>query len=531
MGDVIEVSWTDILEEEGILKRGYGCIPKYAMLDPSLSITAKSIYAYFCACAGSGTTTFPGRDTIVFHLNINKDTYHKYSKELKDNGYISVRKAAPRPGQGNKFTHNVYTIEAYPKRFSEDPRFQDQGDRRTIALEGIKAAGYGLIPRMVMEDPRISAKAKALYAYLASYTGGGKSAFPELKKTLYFLHISNSTYKILIKELVKVNFVEVIQRHVGGRLSVNDYYLISNPNLAKVSTDTFYNKRKAVITSQKPEVKVVPQKESDPGATAQAQEILQNIPLPNVSVQAQEILQNFSRAEVSVLVQELQRKLSQPDASSQGVEFSDTGDYSNLEHEAPEIVGKEGFIQEAEISDTGIQDMVKQDEGIQDTEEQDKGKQDTQKPDTIKNSSSINSFSIINSINQHQAQTPLCDWFDSMDKTDIEREIKEEMGFYAVEQGRGKYAEDMYASLITLVVDTISRKQPSIWIGKELHTREEVIERLYQLTYWEYDYVIESVNSIGHEIRNLQAYYLASLYNAKKNLMLRDAKDIAKDIY
>lgn len=459
MGDVIEVSWADMLEEEGILKRGFGSIPKYAMLDPNLSITAKAIYAYFCACAGSGTSTFPGRDTIVFHLNLNKDTYHKYSRELKESGYISVRKAAPRPGQGSKFTHNIYTIEANPKRFSEDPRYKKPGENESIAFEGIKSAGYGLIPRMVTEDPRLSAKAKALYAYLASYTGGGKSAFPEVKKTLYFLKISHSTYKILLKELVNVNYVVVIQRRVSGRMGVNDYFLVHNPSIGNVKHNTSCNHQK-------------------------------------------------------------------PDFSSPSSEMTD-----NLQ----EVSNGVGTPPQVEISDTETSDKEIQDAEKWDTKTSDVDIPDAQKSDSIINNTAINSFSITNlstisQINPQKRQsTYLCDWLDGLDKIDLEREIKENMGFYAVEQGEVKFEKETYEYLISLVVDTISRKEETIKIGSRLHGREEVAERLYDLTYEEYEYVIESVANIKHEIRNLAAYYLASLFNAKEGLMHKTAQEVLRD--
>lgn len=487
MGDVIEVSWADMLEEEGILKRGFGSIPKYAMLDPNLSITAKAIYAYFCACAGSGTSTFPGRDTIVFHLSLNKDTYHKYSKELKESGYISVRKAAPRPGQGSKFTHNIYTIEANPKRFSEDPRYKKPGENESIAFEGIKSAGYGLIPRMVMEDPRLSAKAKALYAYLASYTGGGKSAFPEVKKTLYFLKISHSTYKILLKELVNVNYVVVIQRRVSGRMGVNDYFLVHNPSIGNVSHNTSCNHQKTDFSSP--------------------------------SLEMTDNLQKLSS-----------RAIALPQ-----VEISDAEKPDIKNHVTRESFGGEGSPPWVYFSDMGISDKEIQDTEEWDAETSDADIPDTQKSDSIINNTAINSSSITNlstisQINQHKCkQTYLCDWFDGLDKIDLEREIKENMGFYAVEQGEVKFEKETYEYLISLVVDTISRKEETIKIGSRLHSREEVAERLYDLTYKEYEYVIESVANIKHEIRNLAAYYLASLFNAKEGLIQKIAQEVLRD--
>lgn len=478
MGDVIEIRWADMLEEAGIFKRGFGSIPKYAMLDPNLSITAKAIYAYFCACAGSGSTTFPGRDTIVFHLNINKDTYHKYSKELRENGYISVRKAAPNPGQGSKFTHNIYTIEPNPKRFSEDPRFKKTGTTDSISFEGIKSAGYGLIPRMVTEDPRISAKAKALYAYLASYTGGGKSAFPEVKKTLYFLKISHSTYKTLLNELVKVNYVVVIQRRsVNGRMGVNDYFLVQNPSIANASNKTSSNQQGVSV----------------PGRNSKMTDNLQE-----------------SSGRLDVIPQ---------------VKISDMESQCVKQEIICESIGGEEVAPWVDFSDMEISDADKRD-----TENPDAEIPDTQKSDSIINKFSINNSSKINQINQQKRRASyLCDWFDMMDRVELEEEIRDRMGFYAVEQGFSKYEKEKYEYLISLVVDTISRKDDFIKIAGRPHSREEVVERLYELSYEEYDYVIESVAAISHEIRNKDAYYLASLFRAKEGLEHKIALEIMRD--
>ena len=48
-----DMTLPDRLRLEGVNCLGYGVVPKYAMLDRDLSITAKAIYAYFCSMSGS----------------------------------------------------------------------------------------------------------------------------------------------------------------------------------------------------------------------------------------------------------------------------------------------------------------------------------------------------------------------------------------------------------------------------------------------------------------------------------------------
>ncbi len=225
MDEVIEAGWGDTLTEEGIFAHGYGAVPKFVMLDPSLRLPAKSIYALLCSYAGNGETAFPSRDTIVSRLGLNKDTYYKYFNELLESGYITVERTAPNRRDCG-FMHNVYRIESRPPRFTASPGYQAEGS--TLSLGGIKGAGYGLIARSVMDSSAISCKAKGLYAVLASFTGGGKSAFPSIAALTYYTGISRNTYQKLIRELIDANLVEVVQRN-NGRMGVNDYYLVERP--------------------------------------------------------------------------------------------------------------------------------------------------------------------------------------------------------------------------------------------------------------------------------------------------------------
>ena len=86
MGDLI----SNQLQVEGVNCKGFGIIPKYVMIDNDLAIEAKTIYAYICSLAGNGKTAFPARDRILTDLQISKDAYYKYFRQLLDNGYIVV---------------------------------------------------------------------------------------------------------------------------------------------------------------------------------------------------------------------------------------------------------------------------------------------------------------------------------------------------------------------------------------------------------------------------------------------------------
>ena len=74
----------DELRTQGVLCRGYGILPKYPMLDETLTLEAKGIYALLCSYAGSGSTAFPGWQRIVGLLGVNKDTYYKHLRLLTE---------------------------------------------------------------------------------------------------------------------------------------------------------------------------------------------------------------------------------------------------------------------------------------------------------------------------------------------------------------------------------------------------------------------------------------------------------------
>ena len=69
---------SSVLCVEGVNCKGYGLLAKYAMMDHELSLESKTVYAYLCSLSGSGTYTFPCRDTILNDLQICKSAYYKY---------------------------------------------------------------------------------------------------------------------------------------------------------------------------------------------------------------------------------------------------------------------------------------------------------------------------------------------------------------------------------------------------------------------------------------------------------------------
>ena len=234
------ISFGDQLKVEGINFKGFGILPKYVMLDPDLSIEAKTIYAFFCSFAGNGSATFPGRDKILSDLPMSKDAYYKHFRQLTDQGYITVEQQGGNSGA--IYGKNIYTLVSNPKKFSEKPEDTKHGLAYSrIRFSGLKAAGFGMIPKAVMIDPRLPVKAKGVYAYFCSFTGSGNNAFPKKEKILFHLGIAEKTYYKFYKLLTELNYITAVQRHIDGRLQVNDYYLNDTPNAANAKKKTVFS--------------------------------------------------------------------------------------------------------------------------------------------------------------------------------------------------------------------------------------------------------------------------------------------------
>ena len=107
-----------------------------------------------------------------------------------------------------------------------------------IKLQGIFQEGYGIIPKMVMKDKRLTIEAKSIYALLCSYAGRGNTAFPSIETQCYYLNISERRYLKHRKLLVDTNYIsiestrEIIEYEDGSVAEVrgkNIYTIISDP--------------------------------------------------------------------------------------------------------------------------------------------------------------------------------------------------------------------------------------------------------------------------------------------------------------
>ena len=98
-----------------------------------------------------------------------------------------------------------------------------------LRVQGIKAKGYGIIPKIVMQDKRLTIEAKAIYSYFCTYAGAGDTAFPSVGKICHDLCIGEERYRKHFKDLVKYGYITVEQLKEKGKFARNIYTLEDKP--------------------------------------------------------------------------------------------------------------------------------------------------------------------------------------------------------------------------------------------------------------------------------------------------------------
>jgi len=98
-----------------------------------------------------------------------------------------------------------------------------------LQVDGVKANGFGIIPKLAMQDSRLTIEAKAIYSYFCSFAGAGSTAFPSVKKICFDLNISEDRYYKHFAILKRYDYVRVKQIVDNGRFSHNIYTLVEKP--------------------------------------------------------------------------------------------------------------------------------------------------------------------------------------------------------------------------------------------------------------------------------------------------------------
>lgn len=99
-------------------------------------------------------------------------------------------------------------------------------------FEGIMAQGYGQVPKMLVLDKSLPLESKALYGYLACYTGNGRNtAFPSIDTITFDMAMNRATIRKYMSQLVDTGYITVRQQNNNNTrgFSRNEYSLIIFP--------------------------------------------------------------------------------------------------------------------------------------------------------------------------------------------------------------------------------------------------------------------------------------------------------------
>lgn len=137
------------------------------------------------------------------------------SNEEKNEKKVSTRSAqSKRVNTNNNIINNI----------TETKESQDCQDK--IIMQGINSKGFGIIPKLVMQDRRLTIQAKAIYAYFCSYAGNGETAFPSRDKIFFDLGIKKQAYYKHFNLLKEYGYIEVEQVRESGKFKHNIYTIV-----------------------------------------------------------------------------------------------------------------------------------------------------------------------------------------------------------------------------------------------------------------------------------------------------------------
>lgn len=171
----------------------FGKVYKEVFMNTDISIKAKALYAYLYAYAGKNRVAYPNKERICNELGISENTLNKYLKQLIAANYITKK---TRLFHSSKYVINELT------------------------------GNYGVIEKEVMANSELNINAKAMYAYISSFSGNYGSCVLDRQKIIYHLNISSATFTTYIKDLAPYIDVERM-RNTDGTLSNNNYTIKS----------------------------------------------------------------------------------------------------------------------------------------------------------------------------------------------------------------------------------------------------------------------------------------------------------------
>ena len=201
------------LGKKSIYREGYGIVAKVVMRDKTLSPEAKAIYSYICSFAGSGSTAFPGADLMMHELNLGKNRFYKFRKELEENGYITIIKQR----NGNRREKNIYMLNTEPIKMNKGERLQSEDiQNEGIQIEEVQSEDIQNEPSNINSlnnnssiSNNYNKESSSSFTNKDIYDFYSKSGFGLLNKTL--MEMLDADIEVFGKEWVKDALTEAVR--------------------------------------------------------------------------------------------------------------------------------------------------------------------------------------------------------------------------------------------------------------------------------------------------------------------------------
>jgi hypothetical protein len=109
--------------------------------------------------------------------------------------------------------------------------------------------GYGRIAQIVMRDINLPPLSKSIYAYLCSFAGEKRMAFPGVNLMAHELGLNKNTITKYLKPLKQAGYIVVKPKKEQGKFRGNIYYIIIESDAIKSLNVKKNNPESKVITS------------------------------------------------------------------------------------------------------------------------------------------------------------------------------------------------------------------------------------------------------------------------------------------
>lgn len=151
-------------------------------------------------------------------------------------------------------------------------------EKSTLKLQGIYENGYGIVPKKIMIDTRITGNAKLIYSFLCTFCGNGTTAYPSVEYQCKHLPMSKDTYYKHRQLLVDYGYLKIEQKREVLEYEDGTTKEIYSNNVYTIVT----NIEKEFLDKELPKNKTVKNKKTKP-RTSKSADITKEVQCPKIS--------------------------------------------------------------------------------------------------------------------------------------------------------------------------------------------------------------------------------------------------------